>query len=361
MKRQITPLVALLALLAFTRAEAAPPFCVSDGSGLANALALAAQSSEADEIRLRVAQFATNADPMFSYSAVSAVTISGGWTDALCTNQVLTPESSVLNGGLARQVMSLNRSGAAGDVVLRNLTFQYGVRGSGGACLQINTTASTLATGRVYVQRNRFYTCRSDNGEGAGVLGHAAGAQIHLSNNIFVYNYAGAAAAFSISQDDGVSTANSNTVVGNRASFTGANQPTAAAWRAIDSGAFYVANNVFYDNKDWTDQAAGPELVLELGGTGSTAIADLNHNHFGLAAPPPRTRLTQQQGTLGDPGFASVPAFMPRPDSPLRDSGRNSTTGGYTPRDYAGDSRIKAGTIDRGAYEFQVLLLDGFE
>jgi hypothetical protein len=360
MKRLAAALASLFAI-ATAPAQAASPFCVADGTAFANALAAAAQSSEADEIRLRVGQFSTNANPMFAYSGASALSISGGWTDAACTTQSLTPDSSALNGGVARQVMLITRSGAAADVYLHNLTFQYGLRGNGGGCLQVESLPGAGSNGRVHVYRSRFYTCRSDSGEGAGVLANVVGGQLHLLNNIFAYNVAGAAAAFSVSLQGGLAIANSNSIIGNYAEFTGAGTATGAALRAPSTGTMHAANNVFFANKDWTDQPGGPEFVIDLGSGAATSTASLSHNHYGLAAPPAQPRLSELATSIGDPLLADIPAFMPRPDSPLRDSGKNAPTGGTTAQDFSGRARVQAGTIDRGAYEFEVLLRNGFE
>lgn len=360
MKRRIALLVPLFAAVNLP-AQAAAPYCAADGTAFAAALASAAASPDADEIRLRVGQFFTNANPMFTYNGASALSISGGWTDAGCTTQSLTPESSTLNGGNSRAIMLISRTGTAADVYLQNVTFQYGVRGAGGGCLQIDSLPGAGSNGRVYVYRSRFYTCTSDSGEGAGVLANVVGGQIQLINNVFAYNIAGAAGAFSITQQGGLAVANSNTVIGNYAEFTGAGTATGAAWRATSSGNLYAANNVFFDNKDWTDQPGGPEFLIDLGTAAATSTATLNNNHYGLAAPPARARLSELATTLGDPMFVNVPAFMPSAESPLRDSGKNAPTGGNASHDFAGRARIQAGTIDRGAYEFEVLLRNGFE
>lgn len=298
---------------------------------------------------------------MFSYAGTSALSISGGWTDAGCTTQSLTPESSALNGGNARQIMQITRSGAAADVYLQNLTFQYGVRGAGGGCLQIDSLPGAGSNGRVHVYRTRFYTCHADSGEGAGILANVVGGQVHLLNNVFAYNVAGAAAAFSITQQGGLVIVNSNSIIGNYAEFTGAANATGAAVHATSTGNLHAANNVFFDNKDWTDQAGGPEFVIDLGSGAATSTATLTHNHYGLAAPPAQARLSELASTFGDPLFAAVPAFMPGAESPLRDSGKNAPTGGSTSQDFAGRARVQAGTIDRGAYEFEILLRNGFE
>jgi hypothetical protein len=62
-----------------------------------------------------------------------------------------------------------------------------------------------------------------------------------------------------------------------------------------------------------------------------------------------------------DPKFINASDFRLATGSPLIDIGVNNPLGGLTALDLEGLARVYSGTVDLGAYEFSLLLRDGFE
>ena len=67
-----------------------------------------------------------------------------------------------------------------------------------------------------------------------------------------------------------------------------------------------------------------------------------------------------------DPQFAPCPGFLCfnfelSPQSPLVDAGDDTTPGGLTAIDLAGKPRVLGAHVDIGAYENEVIFVDGFE
>lgn len=338
----------LLGSLLAASANAAT-FCVANGDELQAAMITAGNSAESDQIRLRngVYERALSAPPgtdvMFRLqtSQNGAIAISGGW-NTNCTVRTVAPMATILYGqnnyrvleaiafGQSTATISIHNLALAGGYSINSQGVALGrfalfgsapatmevshVDFSGGNALNSPAVMLQITTGRISFTNNVVH---SNQSSGLPIVqgSVAAGQTLDLTNNTITQNTS--------TQSGGVS---------------------------IDGpGVLRMYNNVIWGNGGMFD-------FRHLAGLTVTAVA----NHLGTLA----SAIQGAQGsTTGNPMFANPAASDYRPvlTSPLRNSGDANPPAGVPALDYAGLTRKAGVRIDRGAYEFEELMGDGFE
>jgi hypothetical protein len=342
-------LLALAVIAAFAAQPArAANVCVGNGVELQAALSAAANSPEADVIRLRAGVYtralasAPGTSPVFQLvtSQSGAIFISGGWNEA-CTARMANPLATVLHGNNMHPVLLISvLQQAAPNIVLHNLAIAGGssttnqhaalatfrIFSSGGAALDVthldfsggaatsgNVVSMHLLSGKISFWNNLVHSSETTDSDIVRVNA-APGAYIELTNNTITENLA----------------------------------PQQGYAVNIDGG----SNGGLYNNVIWGNPGGGNLRVASL-------TINASANHLGASSVPQGFAGT----TTGDPMFTDVALgnYRPLPASPLRNSGMAEPPGGTPNVDLVGVPRSAGGRIDRGAYEFEELMSDGFE
>lgn len=345
-----------ISLLCLTPVTAsAEVYCVSTPSQLRNALADAAASPEASDIRVRSGFYslpAANATSVsLQYTGQSDLDLSGGWINAECTGRIFNPEETVLSASGTGRLLSIYLfSGSQTTINLLNLSFRQGDIGAGvngAACVDIESDVA--ADGIVRVDRSSFRLCSKGGGSGAALRVVARSMDVYVRNNVFADN----ASVSGIVQFLGLGSSAfyvSNNTVANNPQIGVGGGPGGVQISAQPSDLVWFSNNVLWNN----GTGNGYDLLVNSG----TPIV-LNSNLVGEMAPLPGGSVNN--GTLAqDPRFTGAADFRPRADSPLRNGGVNPT-GGALAVDILGQSRVQGGRIDRGAHEFPEFFSNGFE
>lgn len=353
--RAALPLLALLpAALAAAPAQAAV-FCASTGAQLDSALLTAAGNGVDDEIRVvsgtLTGSSQSNGSTRWLYKPGASdldtsLTLSGGWSagNNCATQSTNDPEATILDAQYVGPVLGVQVIGSdalLGDVVIRNLTLTRGFANNAGEISGFDWNVNGTITSSLLLE-NMLVVAGSANAANTAAVNIAANASgsakvrnlIVHDNNATGTNSSGGVqigangAAFAIL---------SNTTIFNNHGTSGS-----AGLSAI--GTVTLANNAVAEN---TSTAASNFQFYSPAATGLT----LRNNHFGtekLTGTPSSELAT----TTGDPQWTgSGNLKIPNSQSPLRDSGLNSPTGGLAATDYRGKTRIINGTVDRGAVE----------
>jgi len=200
--------------------------------------------------------------------------------------------------------------------------------------------------GTVIVDRNIFVGNRSINGVGA--LGAYAGAGgVRVRGNLLVANRGGLLGGVFVSQGGGESYVTGNTILSNTTDTAG----LAGGLAVSGSGHFTITNNIIWNNagatgSDFSTPAAHSRYSNDIGLVGSGAAPN---------------QLVGEQYV--DPQFVSCGflCFELAWDSPLVDAGVDAPAGGLPSSDLVGKPRKLGAHVDIGAYENEVIFVDGFE
>ncbi|MCF8082935.1 MAG: right-handed parallel beta-helix repeat-containing protein [Deltaproteobacteria bacterium] len=250
----------------------AATFCVSDATGLHDALTQAAGNGEDDIIRVQQGTYVGN----FVYTShkSNSLTLQGGYT-AGCTSRTIEPTNTILDGNAAGNVLVISTDKTT-PVKIEGLTFQNGIasqsntdggalyfKASGGdlqvdRCVFVGNSASEDGGG-VYAYADsgaltltftyNTFTENSASSEGGGVYGFASqGAlTLTLTNNTFMRNSAwvtngGGVYAHAF---DGRFTLVNNSFLGNSVVNSGAGGGLCAV---TSNGTLTLTNNTFVEN-----------------------------------------------------------------------------------------------------------------
>lgn len=343
-------------------------FCATTSVGFQIALNNAAGNNEDDEIRLAVGTYTVLGASGFEYDVRPTgddrdLVISGGWSEFFgnpCGQQLSSDNafSTLINGDDRFRALMIDGK-ANSDITVRNLWFANGLAPTdvgnhfGGGLWVFPVTPSNA---KVIIENCAFSGNEAAFGAGLAIVG---GGETRVRNSLFVANHAVAAyAAYAeTSEPPGVYFTN-NTVIDNT---TDGNNAGAAVFASGSGGQYFVANNILWDND-------GADIVL-----GGSTIGDTYFHNNDVA-----DRLgsaTVESGNLSVmPQFAgSLIDFTPAEGSPLINAGirppsvvpvpppfhQNWSTGTL---DMKGNTRVRGGEIDIGAYEAPTPLLNnGFE
>jgi hypothetical protein len=361
MRRWIVVLLASAAL-APAGAPLAAQYCAGSAAELQDALTAAAASTADDEVRV-VRGFYGPAQP-FNYTSTNAgwAFVLGGY-DPGCAGRSLDARTTVLDGGLARQVLVMNffppgPTSSGPRYGVDNLTIQNGLgtgftRGGG-----LAMSSPVTGSGQTEFWLDNLIVRNSSGYFGGGADLYAIRGLIRVANSLFDGNMAPTSAfghldAFVTTTEAGNgtgvivlnSTFVNGTCLGNggRGCGIGLNLPVGIRGD--------VVNCVFSNN-------TGSDVNIESGGSAFINYSSVS-GFSGNVVP------TVTNPVLGGPGFIDAPGgnFRPRDNSVLLNRGLGLppfyASNGF---DLDGNLRVRSGIPDVGAYENQgVLLINGFE
>lgn len=352
-----------LAMAPITGAGAAV-YCVSNPTELQSALSAAAASSSDDEVRLVRGFYGPAQTLVYNSQNPGWIFVLGGY-DAGCSGRSGSAWTTVLDGGLARQVlqMTFNPPGATAQgprIGVDNFTVQNGVaagftRGGGIALASYGTAQAELWVDNLIVHNNSGYFS-------GGVDLYAERGLIRVANCLFDANTAPSSAFGHLAtvvnhteavNGTGVIIVNSTFVNG---SCAGEGGRGCGISLSLPTGIRAdVINSVFWNN-------AISDLNIENSlTTGGSAFIDYSV----VGAITGNMAPTITHPISGDPGFVDGVGG----DFHLRDNSTLINRGLGVPPFYSfngfdidGNLRVRSGALDVGAYENQTMMFgNGFE
>lgn len=363
MRNWSLPFVLSLSAILSCSAASAAVVCVSSGPQLQTALNNAENNGEIDEIRLKPGLYFANpaaGEASFDYQSTEPLIIFGAAVDANnnCTSVAARSDQVVLSGTDQFAVMRLvANAGATGAWSVSHLTITNGVssqslagglsiRGLAGSSPIMSVINLIVKNGSNNAQANPQPTFRAytEGNSTIRVLGC-----VFRDNTITTFT------PLLLTGDSGTSISFSNNTIAYNWSES-SEGPGSATYAPLDSAggvALYLSNNVFYGNKRGSNQE-----LFDFSVDTDFNLLQLDHNHFGNHAA---FGVTDAFRTQGDPRFVSNTDLRLRLTSPLRNSGSNAPQGGVWTVDVEGSPRIQGGTVDRGAYEYGEMFINGFE
>lgn len=345
----------VLALLCMTLGSVpahAATFCAATGAQLASHLNTAASNGQDDVIKIEARTLTGTSngsgEPRWQYHVqasdeATSLTISGGWSlGNNCASQISTsPQDTALDAAFSGRALAFSLMPEvefSGDVVVRNLTITRASTGvsSIGAAFNWGVTG---VVGSSLLLENILVVASNVTGSGSSAvhISHDGSGSAKARNLIVYGNTTTTGAPVAVT-----ATGTAYAVLSNASIFDNSNASTAAGLNAF--GVVTLANNAVADN---TSSVSTHYQAYSAVGTSLT----LRNNHFG-------TKLftggvsSESGTTTGNALWTQVGSIIiPDANSPLRDSGLNSPTGGLATTDFNGDARIVNGTVDRGAIE----------
>jgi len=336
MKRHVAGMVLVLAGIGQT-ADAANVVCVSTANGIQSALNNAVGNGQDDVIEIVAGSYALSMKLAFSATEAHSLALVGGFNAGCVGN---SGNATLLDGQHAVQLLDVFN--ANGSIAVSQITF---IAGTADVGLNAIVTLSSN-TGTVIVDRNIFVGNRSINGIGA-LSAYAGAGGVRVRENLVVANRGALLGGVFVSQSGGESYITGNTIISNTTDTAG----LAGGLGVNGSGHFTISNNIIWNNagatgSDFSTPAAHSRFANDIGLVGSSAAAD---------------QIVGEQYV--DPQFASCGflCFELAWYSPLIDAGVDAPAAGQLGVDLVGKARILGAHVDIGAYENEVIFVDGFE
>lgn len=314
-----TSRLAVLRLLLGATVVAALParavtYCADDVAELVLNLTSAAQSLEADEVRIRTGTFGLTGD--ISLPVSGSLRVSGGWNAGCTVSSGIPTSTTITNATPIRRLIVLR---PRADLVIERVSFE-GIN----RLIVEDLGSSPTANGTLTLRRSRFIDNTS------GPLFRPRDSNVRVENNLitgpmqrgFTLDRSSAIAPF-------VADIHNNTIFG----------ADEGAEIGGTLGSVRFRNNVMYGGP--TD---GRLLIVD----GQVAV---NHNRMGS--------IGAQSGGTANPAFDNLlgvapdlnASFVPNAGSPMVNSGTNNIVGGLPATDYLGNPRRIGSRVDRGARE----------
>lgn len=344
-----TLLFAAIGLATATVAAEAATFCVANPAQFQQALTSAAANGQPDQIRIQAGvHSATSANPG-GYTYAVAITdqqsmdISGGWTDAGCTQRDESATATTLLPAPGARLIDIDALGGLPTVSIGNLQMSFVASPLTGCAVGAGGAMNLL------LQRVKI----SDNDCGSVVAGQVDGGAFTVRNSVLANNRSVDAIVRLYGVGDlaaSQSTFANNTLVGNEVTTSN----FLVNVRAEPGDIKTIENNVVWNN---TMQPVNG--VMRQFDTVEATGSQLRHNRLQAMVGAFANGVGN---TAGDPGFASAVDYRPRTGSPLLDAGVADPSGGTTTRDLSGLPRVQGARIDIGAFEAEApLFAAGFE
>jgi hypothetical protein len=228
----------------------AETFCVSNAKDFQDALTEAVTNGEDDTIEVVQGTYTGN----FSYDSSEGENIAllGGYAQG-CTDRVVDPENTILDGGGIDSVLRFDHSGS-GDTTIEGFTIKNGNAEFRGGGLYIKSKPPSGAAGSSTITNNVITGNTSD---------------VHGGGGIYVYLESESGTAGNITLTDNIITANTST--GNNSVGAGIHVSNLAL--SGTGGNITITNNIIMGNSaDYAYYGAG---VTVFSGTGSGTAGDV--------------------------------------------------------------------------------------
>lgn len=282
----------------------------------------------------------------FAFTSVSgfALTIDGGY-DSTCANESPAPNLTVLDGGDAEEVLSIQTNGT---ITLRHLTIQHGFRNGssngGGVGIFLNQLQAADPVPALVFDANVLRNNSSNYASGGLTVfgpspdpGPHAG-MVSIRNSLFVGNSAPNIATLFVDLGTG-STAylTNNTITGNTCTNSGCS--------AVALGDPSGALSGFVSNTTSVGNTAAHDFFLYF----SSSVEFTNDDYSSISGTPAASSSGNLIGI--DPRFIAADDFHLRSTSPLLRAGTLTPSGGLPATDIEGHPRSVNNRVDLGAYE----------
>ena len=142
--------ITVIGLFLATQVQSAE-FCASDATELQNHLNTAATNGENDVIKVVQGSYLGN----FSYSSSQGynITLEGGYTSG-CSNRMLDPANTVLDGNNTDRVLNIENTGNGGDISIEGFTIQNGYGTGQGGGVYTYTYSDSGTAGNITIERS---------------------------------------------------------------------------------------------------------------------------------------------------------------------------------------------------------------
>ena len=229
-----------LMLLAIANSAFAEVFCVNTALMLQNALVYAASNGEDDQIQ--VAQGTYSGNFVYGSGEAKGLEILGGFTTG-CTNRVIDPELTVIDGNQAGSVLKISVPDVTVKLVIQGITVKNGKSTYLGGGLYTNVGNNSLIT----LDSNIFMN-NAASSDGGGVYVSTTTGSVTLTSNTIQGNMTLAdGGGIYVLVSMGSVTFTNNTIQGNTAnsdySYGGGVHVTAF------NGSIYFTNNSIQGNR----------------------------------------------------------------------------------------------------------------
>ena len=331
--------VILLVLAGIAGTADAATVCVSTANDIQSALNNAAANGEDDVIDIVAGSYPLSTKLTFNSSEAKSLTLSGGWSVGCVAN---SGAATTLDGQHAVQLLDAFNSN--GNISVSQITFVAGTADVGSDAI---VTVST-SIGQIWVDLNTFIGNRSISGVGALRIYGGSGGAVRVRGNLVVANRGALLGGVYVSAGGGESYITGNTIVSNTTDAAGV-----AGGLTVNGGHFWITNNIIWNNA---------------GATGSDFSTLSPHSRFandiGLVGTGYLGYPIEGEQSV-DPQFSSCGGFLCFElawYSPLVDAGVDVVAEGQLLGvDRARKPRILGAHVDIGAFENEVIFVDGFE
>ena len=335
-------LPALILMFSSAAVWASTTVCVTDESGLQQALTMAQTASTDTFINIAAGRYSTanNGDQAFTYESTTnthQLELTGGYNSD-CSGQTQNPYLTVFDGNAAGRVIEIL---AEGGVSARWLTVQNGVSPFN----VVSSSGPLIANYNVFRNNtygSMFLTVSSSTSNKIEAWGNL------IHDNTCPGTYTPAAVSH---QGSGDIYFTNNTVTNNVLLSTDSQQLAGVFFSPLN-GTAYLSNNIFWNN---VSSGSGPiDVDIENG------PSVLSFNDIGTLSAVGTP--TFNGGFSIDPQFVSDSNFRLALSSPLLQQGTLTPAGGLPSIDLLGNPRTFANAVDLGVFERNDdIFEDGFD